>query len=71
MLDRRETFLEKVKEFEKKYPDKKNVPRPSHWSGWRLVPNEIEFWVDGDGRIHERLNYKKSNEKWSKELLYP
>ena len=71
VLDKRETFLEKIKEFEKKYSDQKNVPRPPHWSGWRLLPNEIEFWVDGEGRIHERLNYKKSKDEWIKEILYP
>ena len=59
------------KEFEKKYPDENNVPRPPHWSGWRVLPDEIEFWVDGEGRIHERLNYKNNNGKWNKELLYP
>ena len=62
--------MEKIKEFEKKYPDENNVPRPPHWSGWR-VRRRIEFWVDGDGRIHERLNYKNKNGKWEKELLYP
>jgi pyridoxamine 5'-phosphate oxidase len=71
VLDKREIFLEKIKEFEKKYPDQNNVPRPPHWSGWRLLPDEIEFWVDGEGRIHERLNYKKIKEEWSKESLYP
>ena len=71
ILDKRETFLEKIKEFEKKYPDQNNVPRPPHWSGWRLLPDEIEFWVDGEGRIHERLNYKKSKNTWVKEILYP
>ena len=71
VLDRREIFLEKVKEFEKKYPDQNNVPRPPHWSGWRVLPDEVEFWVDGEGRIHERLNYKNNNGKWEKELLYP
>ena len=71
VLDKRETFLEKIKEFEKKYPDQNNVPRPPHWSGWRLVPDEIEFWVDGEGRIHERLNYKKTKDEWNKEILYP
>ena len=70
-LDKRNTFLEKIKEFEKKYPDENNVPRPPHWSGWRVMPDEIEFWVDGEGRIHERLNYKNKNGKWEKELLYP
>ena len=44
ILDKRETFTEKIKEFEKKFPDQKKVPRPPHWSGWRLLPKEIEFW---------------------------
>ena len=70
-LDKRNTFLEKIKEFEKKYPDENNVPRPPHWSGWRVLPDEIEFWVDVEGRIHERLNYKSKNGQWKKELLYP
>ena len=71
VMQNRNEFLDKFKDFKKKYPDQNNVPRPPHWSGWRLLPNEIEFWVDGEGRIHERLNYKKSNDKWVKELLYP
>ena len=64
ILDQRETFINRIKQFEKKFPDQKNVPRPPHWSGWRLLPEEIEFWLDGDGRIHERLNYRKNNGKW-------
>jgi len=71
ILDNRETFLKKIQEFEKKYPDQNKVPRPPHWSGWRLLPDSVEFWLDGEGRIHERLNYKKNNDKWVKELLYP
>ena len=71
ILDKRETFLEKIKEFEKKYPEQKIVPRPPQWSGWRILPNEIEFWLDGEGRIHERLVYKKNSSKWDKKLLYP
>jgi len=71
ILENREIFLNKIQEYKKKYPDEKNVPRPPHWAGWRLLPNEIEFWVDGEGRIHERLNYKNINGKWEKEILYP
>ena len=71
ILDKRETFLNKIKEYKKRYPDENNVPRPAHWSGWRLMPDDIEFWVDGEGRVHERLNYKKRNGKWEKEILYP
>ena len=68
---RREIFLEKIEEFKKKYPDESNVPRPSHWAGWRIYPTEIEFWVDGENRIHERLNYGLQNKKWVKKILYP
>ena len=70
-LDNRQTFMNKIKEYEKKYPDQNNVPRPPHWSGWRLLPNEIEFWLDGEGRIHERLLYTYKKNKWEKKLLYP
>ena len=70
-LESRDTFLKKIEEFEKKYPDQNKVPRPPHWSGWRILPNEIEFWLDGEGRIHERLNYINNNSKWIKEILYP
>tara|TARA_B100001540_G_scaffold129860_1_gene115754 strand:+ start:33 stop:665 length:633 start_codon:yes stop_codon:yes gene_type:complete len=71
VLDKRENFLKKIKEFEKKYPDEKKVPRPPHWSGWRILPTEIEFWLDVEGRVHERLNYRNDHGKWTKELLYP
>ena len=71
VMQKRETFILKIKEFEKKYPNHESVPRPPHWSGWRILPNEIEFWVEVEGRIHERLNYKKNNNTWVKEVLYP
>ena len=70
-LDKRETFLKKIKEFENKYSDQNFVPRPPNWSGWRVEPKEVEFWLDGEGRIHERLVYTKENGKWKKKLLYP
>lgn len=69
-LAKRDDFIKKINEYEKKYPSD-NVPRPPHWSGWRLLPSEIEFWLDGEGRIHERLNYVKENGEWKKGLLYP
>ena len=70
VLDKRDDFIKKIETFKKKYPSN-NVPRPQHWSGWRLMPSQIEFWLDGEGRIHERLNYKKEKGNWKKELLYP
>tara|TARA_B100001063_G_C16669166_1_gene505336 strand:- start:456 stop:1088 length:633 start_codon:yes stop_codon:yes gene_type:complete len=71
VLDKRETFIKKLKDYEKKYNNQKSVPRPLYWSGWRVHPKEIEFWLDGEGRIHERLVYNKAGEKWKKKLLYP
>ena len=70
-LESRDFFLSKIKEFEKKYSNQNNVPRPPHWSGWRVLPQAIEFWLDGEGRIHERLNYINNSGKWEKEILYP
>ena len=70
-LESRDIFLSKVIEFEKKYPDQNKVPRPPHWSGWRILPQAVEFWLDGEGRIHERLNYINISGKWEKEILYP
>ena len=70
-LDSRDTFIKKILEFEKKYPDQNKVPRPPHWSGWRILPQAVEFWLDGEGRIHERLNYINNNDNWTKEILYP
>ena len=70
-MNNRNEFINKIKEFEKKYPDPKNVPRPPHWSGWRVEPDNIEFWLEIKNRIHERLNYRKKNGEWLREILYP
>ena len=70
-MKNRDEFLNKIKEYENKYPKEKEVPRPPHWSGWRVLPNEIEFWLELDNRSHQRLVYKKENGKWIKEMLYP
>ena len=70
-MKNRDEFLDKIKKYEKKFPKEKGVPRPTHWSGWRVLPNEIEFWVEVNNRSHQRLVYKKENGKWIKELLYP
>ena len=72
MLETRNQLSQKIKEFKKKFPDKNNLPRPDHWSGWRLDPYNYEFWLDGENRIHQRLKYLKSeNGKWIRSLLSP
>ena len=72
VLKNREELLDSIEIFKKKYNDKNNVPRPDHWSGWNLKPSSIEFWLDGDNRIHERLKYSlDENNNWVKKLLSP
>ena len=71
-LTSRDQLIDSIKEYKDKYNDENNVPRPSHWSGWILSPQSIEFWLDGDSRIHERLRYVKDrNGQWIKSLLSP
>ena len=72
VLKNRDELYKSIEEYKKKYSDENNVPRPSHWSGWNLSPYEIEFWLDGENRAHQRLKYiKKDNNNWKKTLLSP
>ena len=71
-LVNREELIKSLEKFKNKYQDQNNVPRPNHQSGWNLQHKRIEFWLDGDNRIHERLKYKLSaNNDWTKSLLSP
>jgi len=47
------------------------VPRPPYWSGFRLIPNYIEFWENKPFRLHDRLVYQRAGEGWTTEKLYP
>ena len=72
ILKSRDELLNTLEDYKKKFKDKNNVPRPRHWSGWNLKPSSIEFWLDGDNRIHERLKYSlDKNYSWTKSLLSP
>ena len=72
VLESRKSLDDSIDKFKKKFHDENKVPRPPNWSGWRLVPEEIEFWRDGDNRIHERLKYLRNNGKgWKRFLLNP
>lgn len=47
------------------------VPRPPHWSGFRVVPQRIEFWQEGKFRLHQRLVYTRDGGEWTTQWLFP
>ncbi|MGL4488270.1 MAG: pyridoxamine 5'-phosphate oxidase [Rhizobiaceae bacterium] len=47
------------------------IPRPKHWSGFRIKPVEIEFWHDGAFRLHDRVKFVRDGNGWTKTRLYP
>ncbi len=47
------------------------VPRPPHWSGWRVRPEAIEFWQDRDFRLHDRVLFTRRADQWESTRLYP
>ena len=59
-----------VAEYEKKF-EGQDVPRPPFWSGWRVIPERIEFWQQGEYRLHERELYIRQEHGWNVTKLYP
>ena len=69
-LNNRKELEDKVKDFSNKYKDK-IIPRPIHWTGFRVEPLLIEFWQDMPFRLHDRVEYKKNKNSWLIKRLYP
>lgn len=69
-LDRRETLDQRLAEFEREF-DGREVTRPPYWSGYRIVPQRIEFWYGVPYRLHDRHEYRKVDGEWRHGLLYP
>jgi pyridoxamine 5'-phosphate oxidase len=48
-----------------------DVPRPDRWTGWRLVPDSVEFWRDRPFRLHDRLRFDRDGDAWARTRLWP
>ena len=70
-LDSRQTLVKRVNDFEDKFDE--DVPRPKHWGGFMVIPDEFEFWQDGNFRLHDRFILKPSKDKvlWKATRHYP
>ncbi|MEK7802320.1 MAG: pyridoxal 5'-phosphate synthase, partial [Pseudomonadota bacterium] len=68
-LLKREDLTTRVAEFENKFGA--NPPCPAHWGGFRLHPVSIEFWQEGEFRLHDRTRFDKSSDGWNIRKLYP
>ncbi|MDG5748139.1 pyridoxamine 5'-phosphate oxidase [Qipengyuania sp. XHP0207] len=71
-LPDRQVYLDRVAALEDRYPEG-DIPRPPHWTGFRLSPRRIEFWQDREYRLHDRRLFTRESatEAWDNTLLYP
>ena len=69
-LSSRDELIKNINGFEMKYKDK-DIPRPSHWNGYLVMPNLIEFWQEMPFRFHDRVLYLKNDNSWTIKKLYP
>ena len=70
-LESRAALEDRVRSLEQRFADG-TVPRPPHWSGYRLVPDAVEFWQEGPSRLHDRFAYERDGGgAWKLRRLYP
>jgi len=70
-LESRDALLQRMDSITTQYPDDALIPRPAHWHGYTLAPHEIEFWQQGDNRLHDRFLFTRIGDGWKVERLYP
>ncbi|WP_055047250.1 pyridoxamine 5'-phosphate oxidase [Devosia sp. A16] len=72
-LANRYTLLERVETLKKSFGEDEPVNRPAHWSGFRVIPQSMEFWKDGANRLHDRVRFTRTlpDGAWTRQRLYP
>jgi pyridoxamine 5'-phosphate oxidase len=69
-LESRDLLERRYREVEQRFTGQ-TVPRPPFWGGFRLVPEQIEFWYGRPGRLHDRLLFVRDGQFWTTTRLYP
>lgn len=69
-LPSRAELERRVAALDERYPGE-DIPRPPHWSGYRVLPRLIEFWQDMPYRLHDRRTYTRRGDRWDQGALYP
>jgi pyridoxamine 5'-phosphate oxidase len=71
VIDSREVLEQRLQQLKQEY-ENKDVPRPPHWGGFRVIPDEIEFWQGRPSRLHDRLLYRRDKDgSWTIQRLSP
>lgn len=71
-MENYEELQARVAKADAMYEGQEDIPRPPHWGGWRLVPDYIEFWDDGENRLHKRFAFEMQEDgHWLTGWLYP
>lgn len=69
-LDSRATLEQRIAALAAEH-EGRDVPRPPHWTGYRLVPDYLEFWQDREFRLHDRITFTRDGAGWATARLYP
>ena len=69
-IENREALVAQYQDMEARHAERE-IPRPPHWGGYRLVPEQVEFWQGGEHRLHDRFRYQRSGQGWTVTRLQP
>lgn len=70
-LDDYEDLKSAVAKYEKQFEGSEDIPRPAYWKGFRVIPERIEFWIDGEFRLHKRYIFTRQQNNWSVHMINP